>query len=79
MTHRPWARSSTSSNRSATSSGIRIHATGAPTDHPDDKGREAVAAGERTIVGLEQDIVAVLGERGHQQLREMLAALLATG
>lgn len=44
-----------------------------------DKGREALAAGERTIVGLEQDIVAVLGERGHQQLRQMLAALLATG
>ena len=44
-----------------------------------DKGREAVAAGEGTIVGLEEDIVAVLGERGHQELREMLAALLATG
>ena len=44
-----------------------------------DKGREALAAAERTIIGLEQDIVAVLGERGHQQLREMLAALLATG
>lgn len=43
-----------------------------------DNGREAVAAGERTIVGLEQDIVAVLGKRGHEQLREMLSALLAT-
>ena len=41
-----------------------------------DRGRSAVEAGERTIVGLEQDIVAVLGERGHRQLRKMLSALL---
>ena len=43
------------------------------------EGHEAVAAGERTIVGLEQDITDVLGERGHRQLREMLTALLGTG
>ena len=42
-------------------------------------GQEAVAAGESTISGLEQDIVDVLGEEGHEQLRRLLLRLLASG
>jgi DNA-binding MarR family transcriptional regulator len=41
-----------------------------------EKGVEVAMAGQRTIVGLEEDIVAVLGKDGHAQLREMLFKLL---
>ena len=40
------------------------------------RGRRVVAAGEATIVGLEEDIVAVLGQRGATQLRSLLLKLL---
>lgn len=42
-----------------------------------DSGFAAVEAGESTIVGLEEDIVAVLGEDGHGELRRLLFRLLA--
>lgn len=44
-----------------------------------DEGRAAVEAGIQTIVGLEQRITEILGETGHQALREMLTKLLAEG
>lgn len=44
-----------------------------------DQGRAAVEAGRQTIVGLEQRITEILGEKGHQALREMLTKLLAEG
>jgi DNA-binding MarR family transcriptional regulator len=44
-----------------------------------DEGRAAVEAGRQTIVGLEQRISEILGETGHQALREMLIKLLAEG
>jgi DNA-binding MarR family transcriptional regulator len=44
-----------------------------------DEGRAAVEAGRQTIVGLEQRITEILGEKGHQALREMLNKLLAEG
>jgi DNA-binding MarR family transcriptional regulator len=40
------------------------------------RGRQAVEAGEATIIGLEQDIVDALGERGAAQLRRLLRKLL---
>ncbi len=40
------------------------------------RGRRVVAAGEATIIGLEEDIVAVLGQRGATQLRSLLLKLL---
>ncbi len=43
------------------------------------RGREAVAAGEATITGLEEDLVAILGTRGVQQLRRLLTKILASG
>jgi DNA-binding MarR family transcriptional regulator len=43
------------------------------------RGRRVVAAGEATITGLEEDIVAVLGERGASQLRSLLLKLLESG
>ena len=42
-----------------------------------DAGREAVEAGETTILGLEGDIVEVLGADGHRELRQLLMRLLA--
>ncbi|HJQ78155.1 MAG TPA: MarR family transcriptional regulator [Acidimicrobiia bacterium] len=44
-----------------------------------DEGRAAVEAGRQTIVGLEQRITEILGEKGHRTLREMLIKLLAEG
>jgi DNA-binding MarR family transcriptional regulator len=44
-----------------------------------DRGRAAVEAGKRTIVGLEDRITEVLGERGHRTLRRLLSQLLAEG
>lgn len=40
------------------------------------KGRAAVEAGKQTIVGLETRITEILGEKGHETLREMLGKLL---
>jgi len=42
------------------------------------RGHDAVAAGEATITGLEEDLVAILGERGAQQLRRLLSRILAS-
>lgn len=44
-----------------------------------DRGRAAVEAGKATIVGLENRITEVLGERGHRTLRRLLSQLLAGG
>ena len=44
-----------------------------------DEGRAAVEAGKQTIVVLERRITDILGEKGHQALREMLTKLLAEG
>ena len=41
------------------------------------RGRKAVDAGVQTIVGLEDHISQVLGVRGRQTLRELLAQLIA--
>ncbi len=43
------------------------------------QGRAAIEAGKTTIVGLEARITEILGEEGHNALREMLAKLLAKG
>ncbi|MBA3523081.1 MAG: winged helix-turn-helix transcriptional regulator [Geodermatophilaceae bacterium] len=43
------------------------------------RGHDAVAAGKATITGLEEDLVAILGERGAQQLRRLLSRILASG
>ncbi len=40
------------------------------------RGRDAVAAGRRTIDGLEEQVTATLGERGHRELRRLLTKLL---
>ena len=40
------------------------------------RGRDAVAAGLRTIEGIEQEVTEILGERGHEQLRRLLSKLL---
>lgn len=42
------------------------------------RGHEAVAAGEATVTGLEEDLVAILGEPGAQQLRRLLSRILAS-
>lgn len=42
------------------------------------RGVAAVDAGEATIVGIEDDIVAILGPKRHHQLRQMLIELLAS-
>jgi DNA-binding MarR family transcriptional regulator len=44
-----------------------------------DRGRAAVEAGEQTIVGLEEDIVAILGRTDYERLRRSLAKILASG
>lgn len=41
-----------------------------------EKGEACIAAGVQTIRGLEDRITDKLGERGHRQLRNMLAKLL---
>lgn len=43
-----------------------------------ERGQEAVGAGEATITGIEEDLVAILGERGVQQLRTLLRKILAS-
>ncbi|HEV2771160.1 MAG TPA: MarR family transcriptional regulator [Solirubrobacteraceae bacterium] len=42
-------------------------------------GRACIEAGRATIEGLEDEIVRILGERGHRQLRVLLSKLLAAG
>jgi hypothetical protein len=42
-------------------------------------GMDVIEAGRGTIVGLESRIAEILGEDGHEQLREMLTKLLAEG
>ena len=43
------------------------------------RGRQSIAAGIATIDGLEDQITATLGERGHRQLRTLLRRLLKGG
>ena len=40
------------------------------------RGRAAVAAGVRTIDGIEERVTEILGEQGHRQLRRLLTKLL---
>lgn len=40
------------------------------------RGRAAVAAGRQTIEGIEEQVTEILGERGHQELRQLLSKLL---
>ena len=40
------------------------------------RGRDAVAAGRQTIEGIEEQVTGILGERGHRELRRLLAKLL---
>ena len=42
-----------------------------------ERGRAAVEAGEATILGLEEDITAILGPERHDQLKTMLLELLS--
>lgn len=44
-----------------------------------DRGKQSIAAGIATIDGLEDQITAILGERGHRQLRTLLRRLLKEG
>ncbi|MBA3411737.1 MAG: winged helix-turn-helix transcriptional regulator [Geodermatophilaceae bacterium] len=44
-----------------------------------EKGQACIAAGIATIEGIEGSIIAVLGKRGHQELRDLLKALLDAG
>jgi DNA-binding MarR family transcriptional regulator len=41
-----------------------------------DRGKACIAAGISTIEGIEERITQTLGERGHRQLRSLLAKLL---
>jgi DNA-binding MarR family transcriptional regulator len=41
------------------------------------KGHDCIAAGTATIEGIEQQLVNLLGERGHRQLRNLLTKVLA--
>ena len=41
-----------------------------------ERGREALAAGRRTIEGLEEQLTEILGDSGHQELRRLLSKLL---
>ena len=43
------------------------------------RGKQSIAAGIATIDGLEDQITATLGERGHRQLRTLLRRLLNEG
>ncbi len=40
------------------------------------RGRDAVAAGRQTVEDLEEQVSAILGERGHRELRRLLTKLL---
>jgi DNA-binding MarR family transcriptional regulator len=44
-----------------------------------DRGQACIDAARTTIQDLEQQIAGVLGDRGHRQLRALLAKLLAEG
>ena len=44
-----------------------------------DRGRACVAAGVATIQGIEERIEAILGARGHAELRRLLSKLLEEG
>jgi DNA-binding MarR family transcriptional regulator len=44
-----------------------------------EKGQACVAAGVATITTLEENISAILGERGHRELRRLLQRLLEGG
>jgi DNA-binding MarR family transcriptional regulator len=44
-----------------------------------DRGKQSIAAGIATIDELEDQITAILGERGHRQLRTLLRRLLKEG
>jgi len=46
---------------------------------PTRRGRQAIEAGRVTIEGIEQRVSAVLGERGHRELRRLLTKLLREG
>jgi DNA-binding MarR family transcriptional regulator len=43
------------------------------------KGHACIAAGTATIGGIEQQLTDLLGERGHRQLRRLLAKVLEEG
>jgi hypothetical protein len=43
------------------------------------KGRAAIAAANAAIHGLESEIDELLGERGHRELRRLLAKILESG
>jgi DNA-binding MarR family transcriptional regulator len=43
-----------------------------------DRGHACIDAGEATIQGLEEEITAILTDRGHRQLRTLLTKLLAS-
>jgi DNA-binding MarR family transcriptional regulator len=43
------------------------------------RGHDCVAAGMATVEGIEADITARIGERGHRELRRLLHRLLETG
>lgn len=40
------------------------------------RGSDAVAAGRQSIEGIEEQVTATLGERGHRELRRLLSKLL---
>jgi DNA-binding MarR family transcriptional regulator len=40
------------------------------------RGRDAVAAGRKSIEGIEEQVTEILGERGHRELRRLLSKLL---
>jgi DNA-binding MarR family transcriptional regulator len=42
------------------------------------RGHDCIAAGIATIDGIEKDITATIGERGHRELRRLLSRLLDT-
>ena len=82
--------SSTTSTRSSNEIVDELEALGYVTRRPDLKdrraklitltvrGQAAVAAGESTITGIEDDIVKILGAKGAAQLRAMLIKIVAT-
>lgn len=44
-----------------------------------ESGVACIAAAQTTIQGIEEQITAILGEKGHEELREMLTKLLENG
>lgn len=43
------------------------------------KGQACIRAGNEVISGLEEQIIGIVGERGHRDLRRLLAKLLEAG